>query len=240
MRKIFIGTSGWDYPHWKGVFYPVGLAQDKQLDYYAKFFNAVELNITFYRLLPVRTFENWNKNTTKKFSFTVKGPRFITHVKKLSDIEEPLDLFLNSSLGLKEKLSAMLWQFPPNLKRNLKRLERLLELLKKSGKRQVFEFRNPTWFCRDLYDLLKEYNACLCIGYSKSWPCIEEVTTDFLYLRFHGNGSPYNSSYSDSELKKIADFVNRFKDKDIYAFFNNDACGYAVKDAARFKDFLGA
>jgi uncharacterized protein YecE (DUF72 family) len=240
MSRLFIGTSGYNYPHWAdGVFYPEGLNQSKWLEYYAKFFNCVELNVTFYRLVQKKTFQNWHKRVPKDFSFVAKGSKYITHIKKLRGIKESLDLFMDNAIELKEKLAAILWQLPPSFKKDLKRLEAFLKLLNIPKVRQVFEFRNQTWFNKEIYNLLKKYNVGLCIAHSNRFPCVKEVTADFIYLRFHGGQSLYSSNYSDKELKEWIDFAKKkFKNKDIFAFFNNDAYGYAVKNALKFRELL--
>jgi uncharacterized protein YecE (DUF72 family) len=239
MSKLFIGTSGWNYPHWAdGVFYPVGVSQDKWLQYYTMNFNAVELNVTFYRLIRAKTFQNWHKRTPKNFYFVAKGSRFITHILKLNRVKASLNLFIENAVELKEKLAAILWQLPPGFKQDLKRLESFLKLLAKTKIRQVFEFRNASWFQKDAYSLLKKYNACLCIADSSRFPSVKEVTADFLYLRFHGRGSLYSCEYTDKELRGWAGFAKKFKNKDIFAFFNNDAEGFAVKNAMRFRELL--
>jgi len=239
MRKCFVGTSGWNYPHWAdGVFYPRGLPKNKWFEFYADLFNSVELNVTFYRLVREETFENWYKRSPEDFYFVAKGSRFISHIKKLSDPAQSLRLFFNNAAGLKEKLAAVLWQLPPNFKKNLSRLELFLRLLKKRHTRQVFEFRNSSWFDEETIGLLKQYNACLCIADSDRFPCVKEITSDFIYLRFHGRGTLYSSEYKDSELKSWAAFAKAQKNKEIYAFFNNDAQGFAVKNAVRFRQLL--
>jgi uncharacterized protein YecE (DUF72 family) len=237
---IYVGTSGWNYPHWKEVFYPQGLPQAKWLQHYVKFFNCVELNVTFYRLVKKETFQNWRKRTPDDFYFVAKGSRFITHIKKIKDIKQPLDLFIDNASGLKDKLASVLWQLPPSFKKDIKRLESFFKLLKKTDIRHSFEFRNDTWFDKEVYQLFKEYNFCLCIAHSPRFPCHKVVTADFLYLRFHGGKSLYSSNYSDKELKDWARFAREFKrNKDIFTFFNNDARGYAVKNALRFRELLG-
>jgi len=238
MSRLFIGTSGWNYPHWRDVFYPKELSQSSWLQHYTKFFNCVELNVTFYRLVQMKTFQNWYERTPEHFYFVVKGSRFITHIKKIKGIGESLKLFIDNAIELKGKLAAILWQFPPSFKKDLDRLESFLKLLKKTKLRQAFEFRNENWFDKEVYALLKEYNACLCVAHSSRFPCVKEVTADFLYLRFHGGGSLYSSNYSDKELKEWAAFAKKFPNKDIFAFFNNDAYGYAVKNALRFRELL--
>jgi uncharacterized protein YecE (DUF72 family) len=151
MPRFFIGTSGWNYPHWKGVFYPKELKQSEWLKYYAQFFNCVELNVTFYRLVEKKVFRNWRKNTPRGFYFVAKGSRFITHIKKLKSVKESLDLFFNNARGLSDKLTAVLWQLPPSFKKDTGRIESFLKLLKKTKIRQVFEFRNDTWFDRETF-----------------------------------------------------------------------------------------
>jgi len=121
MPKLFIGTSGWNYPHWRGIFYPKYSSQSKWLEYYTKFFNCVELNVTFYRLIPRKTFQNWHNRTPEDFYFVAKGPRFITYMKKLKGIQEPLNLFTENVRGLKEKLAAVLKSSFKELLQNIKK-----------------------------------------------------------------------------------------------------------------------
>ncbi len=237
MPNLFIGTSGWNYPHWQGGFYPENLSQSRWLEYYVKSFNAVELNVTFYRLVQKKTFENWYKHTPKGFYFVAKGSRFITHIKRLKDCKEALNLFLDNCLALKEKLACVLWQLPAGYKKDLKGLRDFLKYLHKIRLRQAFEFRNLTWFDKEVYSLLEDYNACLCIADSDRWPCIKKITADFIYLRFHGDNGLYCTDYSDEKLREWARFARETK-KDIFAFFNNDAYGFAVKNAIRFRQFL--
>jgi len=236
---IYVGTSGWNYLHWKKVFYPEGLSQPKWLEHYVKFFNCVELNVTFYRLVNKKTFQKWRQRVPKDFYFVAKGSRFITHIKKLKDVRQPLDLFLDNALGLKDKLALVLWQFPPSFKKDIRRLVTFFRLLKKTNLRHSFEFRNDTWFDKEVYQLFKEYNFCLCIAHSPRFPCQKIVTADYLYLRFHGGELLYGSNYSDKELRDWTRFARKFKkNKDIFAFFNNDAHGFAVKNALRFRELL--
>jgi uncharacterized protein YecE (DUF72 family) len=239
MPQLFIGTSGWSYPHWRGPFYPEDLGEGKWLEYYTQYFNSVELNVTFYRLVKEATFRNWHERTPKGFSFVAKGSRFITHIKRLNEVAKPLRLFVERAAGLKGKLVALLWQLPPQYKKDLARLERFLGELAKTGHRQVFEFRNGTWFDTETYELLRAHNACLCIAHSNQFPCVREVTADFLYLRFHGGTSLYGSNYSENELREWAHFARSSGCATIFAFFNNDAYAYAVKNARTFEDLLG-
>jgi uncharacterized protein YecE (DUF72 family) len=243
--KTFVGTSGYNYPHWSdGVFYPRGLPERKWLEYYTSFFNTVELNVSFYRLPKKSVFEAWRKRTPENFRFVVKGSRFITHIKKLKDCKEPLKIFFNNVEGLEKKLRVVLWQLPPNLHANGEKLEafcKIIHGLRVSGStRHSFEFRHSSWFCEEIYAILRKYGFSLCIAHSKGWPCEELATSDFVYFRFHGGEILYGSNYSEEELREWASKAKHWmeKRKDIYAYFNNDAHGFAVKNALRFKELL--
>lgn len=239
-KRTYIGTSGYIYNHWgNGVFYPAFLKKDKWLEFYCKYLYSVELNVSFYRLPSIAAFKGWYKRTPKAFRFAVKGSRFITHVKRLKDPKEPLSLFFGRAKELKEKLSVVLWQLAPQFKLNLERLEEFTAELKKHPScRHTFEFRHESWFCDDVYKLLKKANMAVCKAdwpeYSKDAP----VTADFLYVRRHGTaGQLYGGCYSDEQLKEDILFIKRGK-KDAYIYFNNDAHGWAVKNAIRIKELL--
>ncbi len=243
--KIYIGTSGYSYKHWAdGVFYPKALSQKQWLEYYSKYFNSVELNVTFYRLPNKKTFESWYEKTPQNFVFIAKGSRYITHIKRLKEPENSIRIFFENVEGLKDKLKVILWQFAANFSLNYDRFSEFCKGLKnnKFSKSLVhaFEFRNKNWFCKQIYDILNKYNFCLCIAHSDRWPCIEEVTSDFIYLRFHGGVELYGSNYSERELKTWAEKSNHWisQGKDLYAYFNNDAYGYAVKNALRLKELI--
>jgi uncharacterized protein YecE (DUF72 family) len=243
MSKILIGTSGYNYVHWSdGVFYPQGLIQGKYLEYYCRFFNSVELNVSFYRLPSEKAFKGWYKRTPKNFLFAVKGSRFITHIKRLKDCKDSIRIFFKNVSNLKEKLACILWQLPPGLKKDNKRLEDFLKILKKIKikVRHSFEFRHQSWFDKETYNLLKDYQISLCIAHSDRWPLVKEVTSNFLYLRFHGETILYGAEYSEGQLKEWAKFAKSYLNKgfDILAYFNNDAYGFAVKNALRLKELI--
>jgi uncharacterized protein YecE (DUF72 family) len=243
---IRIGTSGYSYSHWQEIFYPEDVKQSKWLEFYGQHFNTVELNVTFYRLPQEAAFKGWYRRTPRDFLFVVKGSRFITHVKKLKECEEPLGLLFSRCKLFREKLGAILWQLPPSLKADTKKLENFLEQIKiqtqnsDSKLRLAFEFRHQSWFTKEIYDLLKKYNVALCIADSPKWPLSEEVTADFIYLRFHGGKELYGSNYSDNELKKWAEKIKKWRKAglDIYCYFNNDAYGYAVSNAKKLRELL--
>lgn len=275
MAKIFIGTSGYNYKHWRGVFYPENLAQSKWLEYYCKFFDTVELNVTFYRLPPESAFKSWYKRTPKDFKFVVKGSRFITHLKRLKDCRESLKLLIDRIKHLKEKNALILWQLPPRFQAEPKRLEKFCQdliLVTKSlspTPHFVFEFRDRSWFCEEIYKILKKYNCALCYAdypfllvaseqrvannkqqinrksqiTNRQFKIIKiPETADFIYIRRHGATALYASNYSDKQLKEDAKQIKKWlkSGKTVYIYFNNDAYGYAVKNALYLKKLLKA
>lgn len=240
---ILIGTSGYNYPHWwRGVFYPSDLPQRKWLEFYAQHFNTVELNVTFYRLPKKEIFEGWYKRTPKDFSFAIKGSRFITHIKRLKDCREPLSLLLDNASPLKEKLGVVLWQLSPQFHFDKERLEQFCVLLstlpRSKSLRHAFEFRNPSWFCQEVFQILEEFRFSLCLAHGSGLPYIEKITAEFVYLRLHGGEILYGSNYSDKELKEWADKIDgwRKKGRDVFVYFNNDAYGFAVKNGLTLKN----
>lgn len=240
MAKVFIGTSGFSYPHWgDGVFYPQDLPQRKWFEYYCQHFNTVELNVSFYRLPKKETFIGWRKRAGKEFVFSVKGSRFITHIKRLKDPKEPIKTFFQNANGIKNRKDVILWQLSPSFKANPERLSQFLKILSKDW-RHAFEFRSSTWLTVKIYELLRKYNAAVVFQDFPGWPITEEITADFVYLRFHGRTGLYSSCYTERELKDWAKKIKSWQKKglDSYAFFNNDALGYAVENAKEFKKLL--
>ncbi len=242
---IFIGTSGYNYPHWwGGVFYPSSLPQRKWLEFYSDYFDTVELNVSFYRLPKKETFKSWFKRTPRGFSFAVKGSRFITHIKRLKDCREPLSLFLEHASFLKWKLGCLLWQLPPRFKFQKERLEEFCVLLSTLPHskilRHAFEFRDESWFCSEAFKILEEFNFAFCIAHGSGLPFMEKITSSFIYLRLHGGEILYGSNYSDKELKLWAKKINDWtkSGKDIFVYFNNDAYGFAVKNALTLKKMV--
>lgn len=231
MAKIYIGTSGWNYKHWEnGIFYPADLPKAKQLGFFSQIFNTVELNASFYHLPRIKTFQNWRKRTSQDFIFAVKASRYITHIKKLKG--EGWSRFISRAKYLKEKLGPILFQLPPNWKKNEKRLKAFVNKLS-SKYRYVFEFRHLSWFCDEIYKILQKKNCGLCIANSARFPARERITSNFVYLRFHGPNGLYNSKYSKSQLQKWASKIKRWHRRglDIYVYFNNDFQGYAIQNA---------
>lgn len=253
--KVFVGTSGYSYKHWSdGVFYPAGLPQKKWLEFYSSHFNTVELNVTFYRLPAYSQFERWRQATPEGFVFSVKGSRFITHARKLKECGGPLERFFSQAGGLREKFGVTLWQLPPDMPADTDRLEEFCRKLSENSQAaaigQAFEFRHPTWFSAETYECLERHNFALCAARSPNGPVAKVSTADFAYLRFHGRKNLYASSYGDSELAEFADMaIERLKQgkdvfsyskKAVYAYFNNDAFGYAVKNALKMRQLIAA
>jgi uncharacterized protein YecE (DUF72 family) len=243
--KAFVGTSGYNYGHWGGgVFYPPELPQREWLEYYARHFSTVELNVTFYRLPALPVFQGWKKRTPARFAFAVKGSRYITHIKRLKDCREPIMLFLKNASGLGRKLNVILWQLHPGMKCDSSRLENFCSMLKRSVRgrriRHAFEFRHPSWFCDEVYGLLHSFNHALCIADSPIWPRVEAVTADWIYLRFHGGRALYGSNYSDGELGEWAAKARAWlaAGRAVFAYFNNDAHGFAVRNALRLRELI--
>jgi uncharacterized protein YecE (DUF72 family) len=240
MPKYRIGCSGFLYESWKGAFYPEDLPHKKWLTFYMTKFDTVELNVTFYRLLKKEAFERWYKETPPDFAFSLKGSRFISHVKKLKDVELPLATFFNATAPLLEKLEVVLWQLPPNLKLNLKNLEDFIGQLKQYRVRHVIEFRHKSWLTKKVFNLLSSANIAVCMA---DWPLfIDEmpVTADFVYLRRHGEGGNYSTNYTTEQLKTDAKRIKEYMKmgKDVYFYFNNDAFAFAPRNASELKDIL--
>jgi len=240
MPELRIGCSGFHYQDWKGSFYPSDLAPKKWFEYYYQVFNTVELNVTFYRLPYSRTFENWYNKTPPEFAFSIKGSRFVTHIKRLLDPALPLESFFNSALQLKEKLKVVLWQFPPGFTVNRERLSNFLGLLYQYPNRNALEFRHKSWITDDVVALCKNFNVGLCMA---DWPkYIDElpVTADFVYIRRHGKEGSYATSYSIDELRNDARRISNYLNagKDVFIYFNNDYYGYAPKNARQLEELL--
>ena len=237
MTDIRIGTSGYSYKHWRGRYYPEDVKTSDWLRFYARDFDTVELNTTFYHLPKEEAFENWRKNTPDDFLFAVKGSRFITHMIKLKDAERGLVNFLPRAERLGSKLGPILWQLPPGWKVNLERLEQFLSLLPPEH-RYAFELRNPTWMTEAVYALLRKHNAAFCIYQLAGYQSPLELTADWTYIRLHGpTERKYQGSYSDAQLAKWAERIRAWsrRMKAIYIYFDNDDSAFAAQNALTLK-----
>ncbi len=240
-RTYFIGTSGWHYDHWRGIYYPAKLPKPRWLEYYATDFHTVELNNSFYRLPSEQAFHRWRDTSPPGFVFAVKASRYITHIRTLREVAEPVAAFLERANGLGDKLGPILYQLPPNLHRNDARLEAFLAVLP-AGYRHVMEFRHASWLVPPVFDLLRRYRTGFCAFHMVGLECPFAVTTDFAYMRFHGAAGKYWGSYSEDFL---ASWAERFRSlgaeaQAVYAYFNNDAEAAAVANARTLAGMLGA
>jgi uncharacterized protein YecE (DUF72 family) len=280
MGKIRIGISGWRYPPWRGVFYPAGLPQYRELEYASRKFSTIEINGTFYSLQKPDSFERWYHDTPPDFVFSVKGPRYISHIKRLKDIEGPLANFFASGIfNLREKLGPILWQFPPSFRYDADKMKHFFELLPVDTKqalrlarrrephmtgrvrlaidatrnlRHAIEIRHESFVDESFVQLLREHNIALVVADTAGkWPYREEVTTDFLYLRLHGDKELYASGYTDEALTRWAQRIGAWKagsqpddarvisaqstparhPRDVYCYFDNDVKVKAPFDA---------
>ena len=235
----YIGTSGWYYDHWEGVLYPPGLAKAKRLEIYARDFNSVEINATYYRLPSVSTAAGWYIKTPDRFMYAVKANKDITHNRRLKNADETLKRFLHAIMPLKDKLGAILFQLPPSLKRDNSLLQDFLSLLPPSP-RSCFEFRHASWECDETYAALAQSGAGHVVVSKKDDPYVEKHTSGIAYYRLHGPEQICASSYSDMWLDKLGEQLVSLSHSGTtsYTFFNNDIGGHAVQNARKLRSFL--
>ncbi len=241
MGEVRIGTSGWVYPHWKGTYYPEELPQKDWFGHYARDFDTVEINNTFYRLPKAETFEHWGEVAPSGFLYTFKASRYITHIKRLLEPAQSLEKFLSRIRLAGPALGPLLYQLPPRWQADPERLEAFLQELP-AELTSVFEFRDDSWHREPVRQLLSRYGVAFCIHDHGTVDCPEWVTAGTVYLRFHGSSeAPYSGSYSDAFLKRQARRIAawRKEGKDVFAYFNNDVGGHAVRNALTLKGMLG-
>jgi uncharacterized protein YecE (DUF72 family) len=286
MGKIYIGISGWRYPPWRGVFYPKGLRQADELAFASRALPSIELNGSFYALQTSKSYSAWYQATPPDFVFSTKGNRTITHIQRLRNIEVPLaNVFASGVLNLREKLGPFLWQFPPSFRYDAERVEHFLSLLphdteqalelarrcdpgrrersapvidKKRKLRHAMEIRHDSFIDPSFITLLRKYNVALVIADSAGkWPDREDVTSDFVYLRLHGEAALYAGGYTEEALDYWAERIGAWSkglqpegklisaikprkrgSRDIYCYFDNDIKVDAPFDARRLIDKL--
>lgn len=285
--NIYIGISGWRYPPWRGVFYPPKLTQARELEYASRALPSIEINGSFYALQRPESYAAWYEATPSGFVFSVKGNRYITHILRLKDIEKPLaNVFASGVFNLREKLGPFLWQFPPSFRFDPERIERFFKLLPHNtdqalklarrrdanmkGRsrlaidqnrplRHAMEIRHSSFIDPAFVALLRQYNVALVVADTAGkWPYCEDVTSDFLYLRLHGDKELYASGYSDAALDRWAERIRAWsaggepddaqriagksvalKSRDVYCYFDNDIKVKAPFDARRLIEKLG-
>lgn len=286
MGRIRIGLSGWNYSGWRGDFYPDHLPHATELTYVGDRFDTVEVNGTFYGLSKPATFRRWYGSVPSDFVFSLKGSRFITHNKKLADVDSALaNFFASGVLDLDDKLGPILWQLPGRLHFDAQRVDRFLQLLPRDTDgaadlarhhddrvddvsygpdrthrlRHVLEVRHPSFLCDEMVTIARRYGVALAFSHSSEWPYVEEVTAGFVYLRLHGPGRLYASSYGEERLEGWAERIREWhraaepadavrigdrrppdrKERDVYVYFDNDEGGHAPREAQRLKRLLG-
>jgi uncharacterized protein YecE (DUF72 family) len=239
---IRIGCSGWNYRSWREDLYPKGLPAARWLEHYATVFDTVEVNTTFYRLARRDAVERWVTQTPEGFCFAVKASRYLTHMKRLTDLGRGVERLYAplEPLARAGRFGPMLWQLPPNFRRDDERLARALDALPPG--RHTFEFRDASWFCAEVYELLRWHGVALTIA---DRPALDfqtcEMTADFTYVRFHHGRRGRRGNYSETELRAWAARIAAWSaDVDVYAYFNNDWEGFAPRNARALRRMLGA
>jgi uncharacterized protein YecE (DUF72 family) len=232
-----VGCSGWNYKSWRERFYPRGLPTARWLAYYADRFDTVEVNNTFYRLPERSTFGMWRDRVPATFVMTVKASRFLTHMKRLREPEEPLRRLFSRASALGRNLGPVLYQLPASFHLDLMRLEAFLDALPRLWSRQrirhVMEFRHPSWYVPDTFQLLERRRVALCLHDKDGSTIAEPMTGPFVYVRFHGTSGRYHGSYSNRQLDAWAHrLAEQVQDgRAVFAYFNNDPDAVAVDNA---------
>jgi uncharacterized protein YecE (DUF72 family) len=250
-NRLRVGCSGWNYASWRGRFYPRDLPAAKWLHYYATVFNTVEINNTFYRLPEAATFAGWRSQTPAPFLMAVKASRFLTHLKRLREPVDPLRRLFARASNLGPRLGPVLYQLPPTLKIDLVRLEGFLTALptrlKGTGHgsrvlKHVIEFRHPTWYVSETFQLLAQHRVALCLHDKADSSIAEPIVGPFVYLRFHGPTGRYGGSYDDRVLEVWARrCAEQLRDgRHVFAYFNNDVNAAAPRNALSLRDRIAA
>jgi uncharacterized protein YecE (DUF72 family) len=231
---VWVGTSGYNYPEWKGSFYPENLPAAKMLPYYAERFQTVEINYTFYRAPNEKILEGWNKATPDRFKLTLKAPRRITHDARLRDCADRVRQFLETSVNLGPKLGALLFQLPPNLKKDLALFDLFLEAFPPRVC-AAFEFRHESWLDAEVYARLRSRNLALCVADSERLSTPVEITADYAYLRLRDEG------YSTDDIARWASTIRERTSActDVYVYFKHEEEGKGPEFARTLMDRLG-
>jgi uncharacterized protein YecE (DUF72 family) len=232
VHPVRIGCSGWNYADWRGRVYPKGCPASRWLEHYATLFDTVEVNSTFYRLARRDAVARWVEQVPEGFVFAVKGSRYLTHMKRLTEMAPGVARFYERIEPLVESahMGPVLWQLPANFHRDDERLASAIDTLPPG--RHTFEFRHPSWFAGDIYALLQERNVALTIGDDPRRPFqTDEITADFSFVRYHYGHRGRNGNYSERELDEQLRRLKRLARRaDLFVYFNNDWCGYAVNN----------
>jgi uncharacterized protein YecE (DUF72 family) len=241
--QIRIGTSGWHYRSWHGPFYPTDVKVKDFLGYYVGQFDTAEINNSFYRLPTENAVRAWRDAVPEGFLFAWKASRFITHMKRLKDIEDSITLVFDRMAGLGDTFGPVLFQLPPTFKAAPEMRERVARCLAlvPPQHRYAFEFRHPSWYEGAILDLLRDHNAALCISDHADAPAPWEATADFVYVRAHGTNGRYAGSYSAETLREWGQRIASWREegRDVYVYFDNDIKSAAPGDAKRLLRLTG-
>ncbi|MCF0069162.1 DUF72 domain-containing protein [Dyadobacter sp. CY261] len=240
-RNIHIGTSGWSYKHWKGIFYPNNMKSAEYLTFYARHFPVSEINNSFYKLPTKDIAEKWVESVPDGFLFCPKMSRYLSHLKKLHDPQEPLERFFGIFGPLKKHLGPILIQLPANSRFSSGVAGPFYEETDRyKGFRFALEVRHPSWFSEESIALMKKHGITLVFSQAETFPYHEEITAKDIYLRFHGPSSLYSSPYSDEVLEEYAEKFTEWADQGhhVWAFFNNDVGGHALNNARKLQELV--
>jgi uncharacterized protein YecE (DUF72 family) len=230
--RVFVGTSGYNYPEWRGTFYPEKFSTDKMLGYYAERFPTVEINYTFYRLPTEKILSGWAAGTPEHFTFTLKAPRRITHDAKLERCEDITQTFVRTAQILGPKLAVLLFQLPPTYKKNIEALRAFSELMPE-GTRAAFEFRHPSWFDDDVFGILRARNLALCVSDSEKLRAPVEMTADYAYFRLRDEG------YQQPDIERWAGVIKGLGGiHSAYVYFKHEEQGLGPEFAKRLTALL--
>jgi uncharacterized protein YecE (DUF72 family) len=245
-QQVRVGCSGWQYRHWGTSFYPQGVPQSRWFAHYATVFDTVEINNSFYRLPSADTFAKWRDLAPPRFLYAVKASRFLTHMKKLKDPDDPLIRLFENVRELGPRLGPVLYQLPPNFGINLERLEGFLSAIRSAARKtglgmrshHVVEFRDPSWYDERVFELLSRYGVAMCLHDMQGSATERRAIGPCAYVRFHQGTSKYSGRYDDRRLDAWAEWlVERIAEGlDVFAYFNNDTGGHAPRDAVRLRD----
>ena len=236
--SVRIGTSGWEYADWKGTFYPADLRRERWLEFYASRFDTVELNASFYRLPDASVFESWAKRAPDGFVFAVKASRYLTHIRRLREPDEALSRLWTRARGLGPHLGPVLYQLPPRWLPNLERLEAFLRAIPTAP--QAIEIRDRRWYRPDVLAAIQAAGVTVCLHDMPESAPPPRANGPFVYVRFHGAGQRYGGSYASDVLGTWADRMSRWSRAGlpVWAYFNNDIDGHAVRDAQRLREMV--
>lgn len=237
---IRIGCSGWNYRDWRGAFYPQDMTAKNWFDFYARHFDTVEINNSFYRLPPPSTVDKWRDQAPPGFCYAVKANRYLTQAKRLKDCEEPMARMMASFSRFEATLGPILYQLPPSMQCDTERLQDFLEILPRDAV-HVFEFRHQSWYVDAVYALLDSHGASFCAHDMPGSPSPRLAAGPVAYARFHGTTSKYRGRYPDERLRDWADWMKAQAEggRAVWAYFNNDYDAQAIDDARRLKAMVG-